>query len=212
MSQNQEQVRASLKRVCDLSCQISQHLQSCGVWLRFVRDQRSAQFEKDQFLHRPFLPHIGCLTQKSEGCIICRDATCCEVIYGRIMENNQISNLLKMTRTAFFINAAVWLAFGLASLFFRAIDESTLTRWVITVMMIANAIVMIWFGIMIPSGRSWIIFLAILYMALNVVLSIADQFGWVDAIILLLNLCVLGMLLFTRHRMSQATRAASGEL
>jgi hypothetical protein len=71
---------------------------------------------------------------------------------------------------------------------------------------------MIWFGVMVPSGRAWVIFLAILYMALNVVLSITDQFGWVDAIILLLNLIVLGMLFVTRHRMNQAANTSSGEL
>ena len=58
--------------------------------------------------------------------------------------------------------------------------------------MLANAAVMIWFGVMIVTGQNWIFFLAILYMALNVVLSITDQFGWIDALILLLNLCVLG--------------------
>ncbi len=75
---------------------------------------------------------------------------------------------------------------------FPGADEGTLTRWVITAMMIANAIVMIWFGVMIVSGRNWMFFLAILYMALNVVLSITDQFGWIDALILLLNLMCVG--------------------
>ena len=79
-------------------------------------------------------------------------------------------------------------------------------------MMIANSIVMIWFGVMIVTGRNWVFFLAILYMALNVVLSVTDQFGWIDALILLLNLCVLGMLFVTRHRMNQTARASSGEL
>ena len=144
---------------------------------------------------------------------MCRETTCCEVIYmKRHMENNQTSSILKLTRTAFFINAAVWFAFGVSSLLFRAPDGGSVARWVITIAMIANAIVMIWFGVMISSGRAWIIILAILYMALNVVLSITDQSGWIDAIILLLNLCVLGMLFVTRHRMNQTARASSGEL
>ena len=120
--------------------------------------------------------------------------------------------MLKLIRTLFFLNAAVWLAFGVSSLLFRALDGGSLTRWVITAMMIANAVVMIWFGVMIVSGRNWIFFLAILYMALNVVLSITDQFGWIDAIILLLNLIVLGMLFLTRHRMNQTASVSSGEL
>ena len=112
----------------------------------------------------------------------------------------------------FFLNAAVWLAFGISSLLFRAIDEGSLTCWVITIMMLTNAIVMIWFGVMIVTGRNQIFFLAILYMALNVVLSITDQFGWIDALILLLNLIVLGLLFVTRQRMSQTDYASSGDM
>lgn len=120
--------------------------------------------------------------------------------------------MLKLTRYLFFFNAAVWLAFGISSLVFRALDGGTLVRWVITALMIANATVMIWFGIMIPRGRTWIITLAILYMGLNVVLSITDQFGWIDALILLLNLCMLGTLFVTRHWMNQTAKVTSGEL
>jgi hypothetical protein len=128
------------------------------------------------------------------------------------MNSDQTPKLLKLTRNLFFLNAAVWLAFGISSLLFRAIDEGSLTRWVITIMMIANAIVMIWFGVMIVTGRNWVFFLAILYMALNVVLSIADQFGWIDALILLLNLIVLGFLFVTRQRMRQTNKVPSGEM
>ncbi len=125
------------------------------------------------------------------------------------MKSDQISKMLKLTRTLFFFNAAVWLAFGVSSLLFRTLDGGSLTRWVITIMMIVNAMVMIWFGVMIVSGRNWVFFLTILYMALNVVLSITDQFGWIDALILLLNLYLLGMLFITRHKMSRSVKASS---
>ena len=128
------------------------------------------------------------------------------------MENTQTTNMLKLTRYLFFINAAVWLAFGIASLLFRALDGGSLARWLITVMMIANAAVMLWLGVKIVTGQNRIFFLAILYTALNVVLSIADQFGWIDALILLLNLCLLGSLFLTRRRMNQNVRTSSGEL
>ena len=128
------------------------------------------------------------------------------------MNSDQISKMLKLTRSLFFLNAAVWLAFGISSLLFRAIDEGSLMSWVITVMMIANAIIMVWFGVMIVTGRNWIFFLAILYIAFNVVLSITDQFGWIDALILLLNLIVLGLLFVTRQRMSQTDYASSGDM
>ena len=127
------------------------------------------------------------------------------------MENNRITTMLKLTRYAFFLNSAVWLAFGVASLLSRALFDGSPLHWVITVLMIANAIVMLWFGVKIVSGQKWIFFLGILYMALNVVLSITDQFGWIDALILLLNLCLLGLLFITRQRMNRDVGTLSGE-
>jgi hypothetical protein len=127
------------------------------------------------------------------------------------MESNQTKNMLKLTRYLFFLNAAVWLVFGIGSLVSRALVDGSLARWVITVMMLANAAVMLWFGVKIVGGQNWIFFLAILYVALNVVLSITDQFGWVDALILLLNLCLLGLLFVTRHRMNQNMNISSEE-
>jgi sugar phosphate permease len=127
------------------------------------------------------------------------------------MGKNRISSTLNLTRIIFFVNAAVWLAFGIASLLTRALVDGSLARWVITVMMLINAVVMFWFGMKIVGGRNWIFLLAILYVALNVVLSITDQFGWIDALILLLNLCLLGLLFVARQRINQNANAASGE-
>lgn len=108
------------------------------------------------------------------------------------MEGKQISTSLKWTRILFFVNAVVWLTYG------------GLIRWAITVFMLINGFLMIWFGIVIVKGQPQVFVLAIVYQGLNVVLSFADQFGWVDALILLLNFCLLGSLLVAKHRMNQA--------
>lgn len=121
------------------------------------------------------------------------------------MKKDQTTNLLKLTRAMFFVNVLVWLMFGVGSLI-RAVEEGSTLRWVITFMMIANAAVMFWFGVVIVNGQKRVFFLAILYMVLNVVLSITDQFGWVDALILSLNLILLGLLFVTRQRMKQTER------
>ena len=127
------------------------------------------------------------------------------------MKDNKISSLLKWTRILFFLNAVVWLGLGILSLSFRALDDGSLVQWVITVLMLINGLVMICFGIMIISGGSLVFTLAILYMSLNVVLSITDQFGWVDALILFLNLCLLGSLFVTRHSMNRIIEVISRE-
>lgn len=123
------------------------------------------------------------------------------------MEGKQISTSLKWTRILFFVNAVVWLTFGILSLLFRALDNGGLIRWAITVFMLINGFLMIWFGIVIVKGQPQVFVLAIVYQGLNVVLSFADQFGWVDALILLLNFCLLGSLLVAKHRMNQAFEA-----
>ena len=121
------------------------------------------------------------------------------------MKKDQTTSLLKLTRAMFFVNVLVWLMFGVGSLI-RAVEEGSTLRWVITFMMIANAAVMFWFGVVIVNGQKRIFFLAFLYIALNVVLSITDQFGWVDALILSLNLILLGLLFVTRQRMKQTEK------
>lgn len=124
------------------------------------------------------------------------------------MESRQTNNMLNLTRVMLFLNAAIWVVFGVLGVL-RAIEGGSSLRWLLSILMLANAAVMVWFGMKIISGRRQVLFLAILYMALNVVLSITDQFGWIDALIMLLNLCVLGMLFITRHRINQAKKAAS---
>jgi hypothetical protein len=126
------------------------------------------------------------------------------------MENNQNSIMLKLTQALFFANAILWFLFGIMSLI-RVIEVSSGIRWILTIMMIANAAILIWFGVTIAEGRSQVFFLAIVYTALNVVLSITDQFGWVDFLVLLLNLCLLGLLFVTRHQMNQAAKVSSEE-
>ena len=121
------------------------------------------------------------------------------------METDRSTGLLKLTRALLFFNAAVWIFFGILS-FTKAADGGTTVRWMISMLMIANAVVMVGLGALIVSRRSWIFSATTLYMAVNIVLTITDQFGLVDALILLLNLCILGVLIFTRHRIRKTLK------
>lgn len=126
------------------------------------------------------------------------------------MKNGQITKMLQLARAMFFLNAGVWLFFSLLG-FMQAMTVTGAWRLILSVLMLVNAALMVWFGLAIMKGKAWTFFLAILYMALNVVLSITDQFGWIDALILLLNLSLLGLLFLTRQRIIQAARAPSKE-
>ena len=121
------------------------------------------------------------------------------------MRKTTFADLLKLTSRAFFLDAAVWLILGIQSLLL-AVDTGNTTRWVYTILMLANAFVLIWFGGVILRSRIEILTLAILYTTANVVVLIFDQFGLVDALVMSLNLVVLGLLLLTRGRLVQETR------
>lgn len=126
------------------------------------------------------------------------------------MEKNETSTMLKLTQALFFANAAIWFLFGAVNLL-RVIEAGSTLRWILTIMMIANAAILLWFGVEIADGQMQLFPLAIVYTALNAVLSITDQFGWVDFLILLLNLCLLGLLFVTRHRINRAAKVSSEE-
>jgi hypothetical protein len=67
--------------------------------------------------------------------------------------------------------------------------------------MLANALLMAWFGFKLQTGAPGLVFLAIGYTALNALLSVLDQFGLVDLLVLVLDLVLLGMLLVTWRRL-----------
>jgi hypothetical protein len=121
------------------------------------------------------------------------------------MRNTTFADLLKLTSRAFLLDAAVWLILGIQSLIL-AVDTGNVTRWVYTILMFANAAMLIWFGVVILRARIEVFTLAIVYMIANVVVLIFDQFGLVDALVMSLNLVVLGLLVLTRGRLVQETR------
>ena len=127
------------------------------------------------------------------------------------MDNERVSKILKLTRKLLFVNAGVWLIFGVLG-FSRAMTETGNLRFMLSVLMVANAIVMAALGVLISGGGRWVLWGAILYMVLNVVLSITDQFGWVDALILLLNLIILGLLFVVQQRFRQASQKGANGL
>ena len=125
------------------------------------------------------------------------------------MKKLPVLSLLKVTRTLFFVDAAIWLVFAAWGATLAAFDGDAL-RWFLSALMAVNAAVLAWFGARLVAGRVRVFDLAILYMALNAVLSITDQFGLVDALILLLSLSALGCTFVTRTRLLQESRAVPG--
>ncbi|GAB4415594.1 MAG: hypothetical protein Kow002_00780 [Anaerolineales bacterium] len=111
----------------------------------------------------------------------------------------QIGELLKINLVLFFLNAAVWLVLAGVG-FMQAVETAVVLRRLCSGLMLANVLVMLWLGFQIMKGSREIFFFAMLYLALNAALSVSDRFGLRDTLILLLNLCLLGMILVAARR------------
>ena len=75
------------------------------------------------------------------------------------MGKNQISIMLKLTQALFFMNALIWFLFSVANLV-RVMETGSAIRWILTAMMIANAVILVWFGVTIANKHAQIFFLA----------------------------------------------------
>jgi hypothetical protein len=114
-------------------------------------------------------------------------------------------NLLPWVRAAqalFYLNAAIWLLFGIWSLARLAGGESgmVITLLVVALLMFGNVAAMLccgW-GLSRPQRRWY--YLALAVVVVNVVLTVTDQFGLFDLITLLVDLVLLGLLLAVRKR------------
>jgi len=125
-----------------------------------------------------------------------------DVIWLQNLDDTHTLRMLKTTRAMFFLNGLVWLVFSILSSS-QAINGTSSWRSILSMLMLINAVVFLGFGFLIRNGQLRIFFLAILYVAVNVVLSITDQFGWFDFLIMLLNLILLGLIFVTRQRMKE---------
>jgi hypothetical protein len=120
---------------------------------------------------------------------------------------SKVQGMVRLAQGLFFLDAAVWLVFGVASLVW-GIRGAGGWRLLLAGLMLCNSAVLAWLGVILGSRKKSAFFVAILYMAVNVVLSIADQVGWIDLMIFVLSLVLLGLLVVTRIRLNQAAGAS----
>jgi len=114
-------------------------------------------------------------------------------------------NSLTWTRAAqalFYLNAAIWSILGIWSLARLASDESGIkvSLLVVALLMFGNAAAMLCCGWGLSRLRRAWYYLALAVVVVNVVLTVTDQFGFLDLVTLLIDLVLLGLLLAIRKR------------
>ena len=94
-------------------------------------------------------------------------------------------------RALFFLIAAIWILFGIVSLIADSVD-SALT---IAILMFINAAVMIFIGWGIGKQLKRFYYLGLIVLAANIFLTITDEFGWFDLLVLIIYVLLFALLL-----------------
>ena len=98
----------------------------------------------------------------------------------------------------FILIAALWLVFGIGSVLHTANTAPRLTLWIVPILMLANVFVML--GLAWGLGKKPKLFfnLACGIMAVNIILTITDEVGIYDLLMLLAEVVIVVYLIIKR--------------
>jgi hypothetical protein len=118
-----------------------------------------------------------------------------------ITDTVKLKRTIRMTRILFYLNALIWLVFGVISLYRLGSGESAyvLTMLVVAVLMFGNVAAMLVAGFVLKWPRKWSFWLATAVLLINIVLTFTDQVGLADLATLLLDLVILSLLIVSRE-------------
>jgi hypothetical protein len=108
-----------------------------------------------------------------------------------------------LAQYSLFFLTAVLTAFGVSSIF-RAAPDATLKIFYMAygVLAFGEALAMLFCGLFIRAGKPAVFWFTVVILSLNILLSIFDQFGWVDLLFVLLNAATLGLILNLRKELT----------
>jgi hypothetical protein len=99
----------------------------------------------------------------------------------------------------FLLNGVLWLIFSFVGLF-NAIDGvvAMLGPWLLAIMMAGNGMVFLVLGIFSQRGWRWMYYIALAFLAVNIILSFTDQFGFFDLFTMLVDIVLIPLLFINR--------------
>ena len=120
--------------------------------------------------------------------------------------DNHKSELIRWTWKLLFVNAAIWPAFGIFSLMRMDLNQSV-PRYVLMIiagLMFGNVGALLLAGWGLQQGSRWGFWFALAILVVNIVLTFTDQFGAFDFATLVLDLIILGLLIYARKELRTA--------
>ena len=113
---------------------------------------------------------------------------------------------IRAAQALFIINTLTWLGIGIAT-FLRASDnrsdDSSIMMIVIAILMFGNAAAMLWNAWGLGKRRRLFYYCALVILAVNILLTVTDQFGLLDLITLLVDAALFILLIVDRKRYMQ---------
>ena len=117
------------------------------------------------------------------------------------IEINKLPKPIQIIRILFYLNAAMWLVFGVISLVHLANSEAVyfMTMLVIAILMFGNVAALVVAGFVLKWPLKHWFWLATAVLLINIVLTFTDQVGFFDLITLLLDLLIMSLLITNRE-------------
>jgi hypothetical protein len=108
---------------------------------------------------------------------------------------------VRMARWLFIILGFIWLVFGSWSIL--RIDDSgenisSMMLIAIAALMFINAGVLLWSGWGIGRGKRWYYYFGLIVLAGNIFLTMTDEFGFLDLVVLLIAIVLFVLLVVAR--------------
>jgi hypothetical protein len=100
--------------------------------------------------------------------------------------------------TLFVVNAVIWIALGISTLV--RIEGQGVVAWVLAGLMFGNAGAMFLSGWGLYQEKKGFFYLAVAVLVVNILLTVTDQFGLFDLIILLIDLVLLVLVIAARTK------------
>jgi MFS family permease len=119
------------------------------------------------------------------------------------MHKRNQSAELEAGRVLFFVNTAIWLYLA-AGMLVRMVGDSSgrmMLGVIISIMMFGNAVGMFVCGIVATRREKLFYYFTLFFLAVNIVLTFTDQFGFWDLITLIIDVVIVVLLIVGRKKL-----------
>jgi hypothetical protein len=118
-------------------------------------------------------------------------------------EDGVIPTSVRIARWLFVLLGLIWLIFGISSITRLSTNGGNISGLMsvfIATLMFVNSVVLIWIGWGIGRGQRVYYYFGLLALAGNIFLTLTDEFGLFDILVLILAVVLFILLVFTRSK------------